>query len=58
MNGYGITECSPVVAVNRNDFYKDGNVGMVLNECIVRIENSDADGNGEICVILLDAKRT
>lgn len=50
LNGYGITECSPVVAVNRNDFYKDGSVGMVLNECTVRIEHPDADGNGEICV--------
>lgn len=50
LNGYGITECSPVVAVNRNDFYKDGSVGMVLNECTVRIDEPDADGNGEICV--------
>lgn len=50
LNGYGITECSPVVAVNRNDFYKDGSVGMILNECTVRIERPNADGNGEICV--------
>jgi len=29
LNGYGTTECSPCVAVNRNYFYKDGSVGQL-----------------------------
>ncbi len=50
LNGYGITECSPVVAVNRNEFYKDGSVGRILDECMVRIDGPDAEGKGEVCV--------
>lgn len=52
INGYGITECSPVVAVNRNEFdkTKDGSVGMVLEEIQVRVDEPDAQGEGEICV--------
>lgn len=50
LNGYGITECSPVVAVNRNEYYRDGSVGQVLNECEVEIRNSNALGDGEIWV--------
>jgi len=29
LNGYGTTECSPCVAVNRNYFFKDGSVGQL-----------------------------
>lgn len=50
LNGYGITECSPVVSVNRNKYYKDGSVGQVLNECKVTIDNPNEKGEGEICV--------
>ncbi len=50
LNGYGITECSPVVAVNRNNYYKDGSVGQVLNECTVKIVSKDDNGIGEVCV--------
>lgn len=50
INGYGITECSPIVAVNPIDNIRDDSVGMVLNNAQVKIINPDADGNGEICV--------
>ncbi len=44
LNGYGITECSPVVSVNRNNFYKDGSVGQICKDVTVKIID------GEICV--------
>ncbi|MCL1885000.1 MAG: AMP-binding protein [Defluviitaleaceae bacterium] len=50
LNGYGITECSPVVSVNRNKYYCDGSIGPVLNCCEVKILNPDEQGHGEICV--------
>ena len=28
---YGLSECSPCVAVNRDDYYKDGSAGVALN---------------------------
>lgn len=37
LNGYGITECAPVVAVNRNHYHRDGSVGQILKGCGVRI---------------------
>lgn len=36
LNGYGITECSPVVAVNRNKYRRDGSVGYIIDCCTVR----------------------
>lgn len=50
LNGYGITECSPIVAVNPIDRPKQGSVGLVLPNAEVKIIDPDADGNGEICV--------
>ena len=49
--GYGITECSPLVSVNRNNKYADPEtVGMALPCLEVRIDNPAEDGTGEICV--------
>ena len=49
--GYGITECSPLVSVNRNNKYADPEtVGMPLPCLEVKIEKPAEDGTGEICV--------
>ncbi len=50
LNGYGITECSPLVSVNQFDFNDPKTVGVVLPCCEVKIENPTPDGDGEICV--------
>ena len=50
LNGYGITECSPIVSVNRNDYYRDGSAGQLLPACDVKILEPNENGHGEICV--------
>lgn len=50
LNGYGITECSPLVSVNRANFNDSSTVGVILPCCEVKIENKTADGDGEIYV--------
>ena len=50
MNGYGITECSPLVAVNPPNAIRFGSVGLPVRGCRVKIDRG-ADGvNGEILV--------
>ena len=50
LNGYGITECSPLVSVNRVKFNDSYTVGVVLPCCEIKFENVNSDGDGEICV--------
>lgn len=45
LNGYGITECSPIVAVNRNKFNVIGSVGLPL--CCNQVKISE---EGEVLV--------
>lgn len=45
LNGYGITECSPVVSVNRNKHWRDGSVGLIIPGCAVKVSES-----GEVLV--------
>lgn len=45
LNGYGITECGPIVAVNRNEFFIPDSVGLPLSCNEVRIAS-----DGEILV--------
>lgn len=50
VEGYGLTECSPVVAANRPDDTRPGTVGPPLEGVEVRIEAPDANGDGEVVV--------
>lgn len=50
LNGYGITECSPVLAVNRNHFKCDGSVGQIVPHVDLKIDLPNEKGQGEICV--------
>ncbi|MDD6214154.1 MAG: AMP-binding protein [Firmicutes bacterium] len=50
INGFGITECSPIVAINRDKWIKPGSVGQHINTIQVKTINEDENGNGEICV--------
>lgn len=38
LNAYGITECSPGVAISRNFYHRDGSVGQVIKGCEVRFK--------------------
>lgn len=49
-NGYGITECSPLVSVNHDTFNDCSTVGKPLPCCEIKIDLPDEDGIGEICV--------
>lgn len=50
LNGYGITECSPLVSCNRNRCQKKGSVGVPILHEELKIQNPDENGEGEICV--------
>ncbi|MGI6326851.1 MAG: AMP-dependent synthetase/ligase [Saccharofermentanales bacterium] len=50
LNGYGITECSPLVSCNRNKYQKRDSVGCPIIDEELKILNPDENGEGEICV--------
>ncbi len=50
LNGYGITECAPLIAVNHSKDVVPGSVGRVADSDHVRIDESNEDGEGEILV--------
>ena len=50
LQGYGLTECSPIVTVNRLEEYKDGSVGLPLPGVEIKIDNPGKDKIGEILV--------
>ena len=50
IQGYGLTECSPIVALNRDVDFRDNAAGLPLPGIDIRIENPGADGIGEISV--------
>ena len=50
-NGYGITECSPVVSVNMNTATDSLSAGKAYPDTKVKIAYPDENGIGEICVL-------
>lgn len=50
INGYGITECSPIVSLDRNKKYKFGAAGIPVPGTQIEIYNPNEDGEGEIIV--------
>lgn len=47
IQGYGLTETSPILALNRLDEFKDDAAGLLLPRVEVKINNPDEDGIGE-----------
>ncbi len=50
LNGYGITECAPIISVNHSKKTVQGSVGFVLDMDTVKIDEPNEDGEGEILV--------
>lgn len=48
IQGYGMSECAPIIAVNQDRYSKPASVGRPMPGTLVRIENPDEDGIGEV----------
>ena len=48
LQGYGLTETSPILALNRLDSFKDDAAGIPLPGVEIKINNPDENGSGEI----------
>ncbi len=46
IQGYGLTECAPLVSVNSPDIYSPGSVGRPMYYAEARIEDPDSEGVG------------
>jgi len=50
VQGYGLTETSPILTLNPVEHYKETSVGKVIPRAEIRILNANEDGIGEIVV--------
>lgn len=50
IQGYGLTETSPILALNQVDNFKDDAAGLLLPDVEIEIKEPDTDGVGEIFV--------
>lgn len=50
IQGYGLTECAPICAVNRFEHFRDAAAGLPMPGMDIRINNPDEEGVGEILV--------
>ena len=51
LNGYGITECSPVLSVNRNNYYKDGSIGVPCRDVDIKIIDGEICAKGDLVML-------
>jgi len=49
-NGYGITECGPLISMNTDTFNDPKSVGTQCPNLSVKLDEMNADGVGELCV--------
>jgi len=49
-NGYGITECGPLISINADTLNEHLSVGKACPGLEVKIANPDEDGIGDLCV--------
>ncbi|MCQ2354579.1 MAG: AMP-binding protein [Clostridia bacterium] len=50
IQGYGLTECSPIAAINKDDYFRDDAAGLPTPGTVVDIYDVQNDGTGEIRV--------
>ena len=50
VQGYGLTETSPVVAIGTNKYYKTGSIGKTVPSVEAKIVNANDEGIGELIV--------
>ncbi len=48
IQGYGLTECAPLAALNRDTYYVDSSAGLSTPNAILDIYDMQDDGTGEI----------
>lgn len=48
VQGYGLTECSPIIALNRDCYYKNASAGLPVPHTEIKIKNPNEEGIGEI----------
>ena len=48
IQGYGLTECAPIAAINRDTYYKDSAAGLATPHMLLDIYDVQDDGTGEI----------
>ena len=50
VQGYGLTECAPIAALNRDCNYRDAAAGLPLPGVEIKIDDPDENGIGEILI--------
>ncbi len=48
IQGYGLSECAPIAAVNKDDFYRYASAGLATPNSVLDIYDAQEDGTGEI----------